>query len=274
MQTKTLRDAVLDAAIKHFLSIGAVFSAYEITSILRKDVNDKKYLIKEYEGVPSQHAQEINHSDVRAMVTNLHIEQFIDRAPWNGKFMQYSVGKVDPKNAIYSGDPILAKLRKLLHNHTDIAEDLILPSSLVMENLGCDDLDVVELLIDVEETFNIEIESTELPFDQQQHQNTDFTVATLVNLVKSKMKPAKAVTQQTRPTPSTNSVQLDIRMRDDLLDYLSRRAKVGVSPTLRSAQKAIKKPGTSVREIAALAKSLGYKVEGDSVTPFNQWVIV
>ncbi|MEO0285482.1 MAG: acyl carrier protein [candidate division WOR-3 bacterium] len=52
---------------------------------------------------------------------------------------------------------ILATLKEIIVDKLSVSEDQIKPESRFMEDLGADSLDVVELVMAIEEKFNIEI---------------------------------------------------------------------------------------------------------------------
>jgi len=55
------------------------------------------------------------------------------------------------------------KVRAIIAKQLDIAEDNITPNSSLIEDLKADSLDVVELVMDLEQEFDIEIPDDELP---------------------------------------------------------------------------------------------------------------
>ncbi len=55
------------------------------------------------------------------------------------------------------------KLRAAIAKQLDIAEDTIQPDSQLIEDLKADSLDVVELIMDLENEYGIEIPDDELP---------------------------------------------------------------------------------------------------------------
>ncbi|ABP67198.1 acyl carrier protein [Caldicellulosiruptor saccharolyticus DSM 8903] len=52
---------------------------------------------------------------------------------------------------------IFEKVRKIIADKLDIEEDKITPESSFLDDLGADSLDIVELIMELEEEFNIEI---------------------------------------------------------------------------------------------------------------------
>lgn len=52
---------------------------------------------------------------------------------------------------------ILLKIKPIIAEQLDIAEDKIQPTSNITDDLGADSLDAVEIIMALEETFNIEI---------------------------------------------------------------------------------------------------------------------
>ena len=57
---------------------------------------------------------------------------------------------------------IIDKVKKLISTHLNIAESKITAESRLVEDLGADSLDTVELLMAFEEEYSIEIPSEEL----------------------------------------------------------------------------------------------------------------
>lgn len=75
---------------------------------------------------------------------------------------------------------MLDKVRKMLAEQLNISVDKIKPESRVIEDLGADSLDVVEMLMLLEDEFNITVsdeESVKLS-----------TVADIVNVIEGKTK--------------------------------------------------------------------------------------
>jgi len=56
---------------------------------------------------------------------------------------------------------IFLKIRPVLAERLEIGEDKITPSSKLVEELGADSLDAIEIIMDFEEMFKIEILDTE-----------------------------------------------------------------------------------------------------------------
>ena len=54
-------------------------------------------------------------------------------------------------------DEVLAKLRKIVSDRLDVEEDQVTPEKTFVEDLGADSLDIVELIMGIEEEFDIEI---------------------------------------------------------------------------------------------------------------------
>ncbi|WAM30883.1 acyl carrier protein [Caldicellulosiruptor naganoensis] len=52
---------------------------------------------------------------------------------------------------------IFEKVRKIIADKLDIEVDKITPESSFLDDLGADSLDIVELIMELEEEFNIEI---------------------------------------------------------------------------------------------------------------------
>ena len=57
---------------------------------------------------------------------------------------------------------MLDKVRKMLAEQLNISVDKITPESRVIEDLGADSLDVVEMLLDLEEEFGVQFQSEEM----------------------------------------------------------------------------------------------------------------
>jgi len=52
---------------------------------------------------------------------------------------------------------ILEKVKKIIADKLDVEEDKITPESSFLDDLGADSLDIVELIMELEEEFGIEI---------------------------------------------------------------------------------------------------------------------
>lgn len=52
---------------------------------------------------------------------------------------------------------VLAKLKEIIIDRLDVDEDQIKPEASFVEDLGADSLDIVELIMGIEEEFDIEI---------------------------------------------------------------------------------------------------------------------
>lgn len=52
---------------------------------------------------------------------------------------------------------ILEKLQQIIQDRLDVEKDQIVPSASFVEDLGADSLDIVELIMGIEEEFDIEI---------------------------------------------------------------------------------------------------------------------
>jgi len=64
--------------------------------------------------------------------------------------------------------------------------DSVKTNSLLMKDLGADSLDIVELIMDIEETFEVEI-----PDSEAKDFGDDITIEDLVKLVQTKLKGLK-----------------------------------------------------------------------------------
>jgi acyl carrier protein len=54
-------------------------------------------------------------------------------------------------------DEIMAKLKELVIDRLNVEEDQIKPEASFIEDLGADSLDIVELIMGIEEEFDVEI---------------------------------------------------------------------------------------------------------------------
>lgn len=54
-------------------------------------------------------------------------------------------------------DEVLAKLKELVMDRLNVEEDQIKPDASFVEDLGADSLDIVELIMGIEEEFDVEI---------------------------------------------------------------------------------------------------------------------
>ncbi len=54
-------------------------------------------------------------------------------------------------------EEMLARLKEIIIDRLDVEEDQILPEASFVEDLGADSLDIVELIMGIEEEFDIEI---------------------------------------------------------------------------------------------------------------------
>lgn len=52
---------------------------------------------------------------------------------------------------------VFAKLKEIIVDRLDVEEEKIVPEASFVEDLGADSLDIVELIMGIEEEFNIEI---------------------------------------------------------------------------------------------------------------------
>lgn len=57
---------------------------------------------------------------------------------------------------------IFEKIRAILAEQLDVAEDEITMESNIAEDLGADSLDVVDLIMSIEDEFNLEVPDTEV----------------------------------------------------------------------------------------------------------------
>ena len=57
---------------------------------------------------------------------------------------------------------VLEKVKAILSEQFDVEEDTITPETLIADDLGADSLDVVDLLMSIEDEFEIEIPDEEI----------------------------------------------------------------------------------------------------------------
>ncbi len=57
---------------------------------------------------------------------------------------------------------ILEELRNIIADQTGLSPDEIKPESDIIKDLGCDSLDIVEMLMTVEEKYNITVDDSEV----------------------------------------------------------------------------------------------------------------
>ena len=58
-------------------------------------------------------------------------------------------------------EEMLVKLKEIIIDRLDVEEDQIVPEASFVEDLGADSLDIVELIMGIEEEFDIEIPNEE-----------------------------------------------------------------------------------------------------------------
>ena len=73
---------------------------------------------------------------------------------------------------------VTARLKEIVMDRLDVEESQISDTASFVEDLGADSLDIVELIMDLEQEFNIEIPDEELPKVQ--------TVADIVGYLEKK----------------------------------------------------------------------------------------
>jgi len=54
-------------------------------------------------------------------------------------------------------EEVISKLKEIIVDRLDVEEDQIVPEASFVEDLGADSLDIVELIMGIEEEFDIEI---------------------------------------------------------------------------------------------------------------------
>ncbi|MBO5929240.1 MAG: acyl carrier protein [Clostridia bacterium] len=57
---------------------------------------------------------------------------------------------------------VLEKVKAILSTQFDVEEDTITPETNIMEDLGADSLDVVDMLMSLEDEFDVEISDEEI----------------------------------------------------------------------------------------------------------------
>ena len=57
---------------------------------------------------------------------------------------------------------VLEKVKRILSNQFDVEEDAIIAETNIMEELGADSLDVVDMLMSLEDEFDVEIPDEEI----------------------------------------------------------------------------------------------------------------
>ena len=76
-------------------------------------------------------------------------------------------------------EEMLSRLKEIIIDRLDVEEDQIVPEASFVEDLGADSLDIVELIMGIEEEFDIEIP------DEDAEKLT--TVGEAMNYVKAKL---------------------------------------------------------------------------------------
>lgn len=80
-----------------------------------------------------------------------------------------------------NNDTITKRLNKVVADHFGVQEETITPSSSLVSDLGADSLDLIELVMAVEEEFEIEI-------TDEEGDNVD-NISQLIELISTKLKP-------------------------------------------------------------------------------------
>lgn len=75
---------------------------------------------------------------------------------------------------------MIEKLKSIIANQLGIDVNLISPDKKIIDDLGADSLDIVEIVVDIETSFEIKIEDAE-------YQDAD-TVQKIIDLVNNKIK--------------------------------------------------------------------------------------
>ncbi|MDO4945427.1 MAG: acyl carrier protein [Ruminococcus sp.] len=57
---------------------------------------------------------------------------------------------------------VLDKIREIIVDQLDVEEDKVVPEASIQDDLGADSLDVVDLVMSIEESFDIEIPDEEV----------------------------------------------------------------------------------------------------------------
>ena len=60
-------------------------------------------------------------------------------------------------------EEVLSRLKEIITDRLDVEEDQIVPEATFVEDLGADSLDIVELIMGIEEEFDIEIDAEANP---------------------------------------------------------------------------------------------------------------
>lgn len=270
MTSKTLKNAILDVIVANYLNPRKSFSSYNITQLLRNDVNSKRYTIDEFVNIPTTFGQEVEHQKVRNTVKSIEIDGLIT-GTFNGTFTEYTI---TPNNVLIKGvttnkpditfHPLYNRYITLIKELVN--KDNVSPSDKLIGDLGLDSLDCVELMLAIEYEFSKEFPGLEI--NENDINDSDMTVSQSFEKL---LKITSELNNTSKKAVPNQSVQVDVKV--ELKGYLISRFSKYVYPTLKNAQKAVNVPGTSVRTISDIAKELGYKVVGNQSIPFNQWVI-
>ena len=59
-------------------------------------------------------------------------------------------------------EEVLARLKEIITDRLDVEEDQIVPEATFVEDLGADSLDIVELIMGIEEEFDIDEDAEKL----------------------------------------------------------------------------------------------------------------
>lgn len=263
MTSKSLQDAVLDVAVKNFTFPPKTFSAYDITKILRNEVNAKQYSISDFALIPSLHRQEISHSLVRDTVASLFGSNHFDRT-FNGTYYVYTVGTIKNTASDITKDALYSRLTEILSNQTGIHTSDITPNSTLNGTFDFDDLDNVEVVMAMEEEFAKELKNKGLDDSLDTIKDVRALFKYLTDEIASSTK-AVPVAVITPVVPVSNVLKM----------YIDGRHNKMIAPSLKNAQKALNKKSkkTTIREISDIAKNLGYSVVGNQTIPFGEWVI-
>lgn len=267
MNRKTIKEAVLDVAVGKFAFPPRTFSAYDITKQIRDDVNNDRYRVTEFDGKPSNHKQEIDHSTIRSTVETLYGENYFDRSN-NGTFWEYAISINAPKAApkpVLVG-PLWDFIVKTVGELSGVANASV-GADVTLDKYKLDDLDFVELIMAIEEETGTDIDESKLEFKKK-----DGSYITLREIY------AVAVTSPvaTKTTPVTAAVNAPPTVEDELKRYITPRHSKNINPSLKNAQKYLKGSGytKTVSEIRTIAESLGFKVNYvNAKDAFNQWTI-
>jgi acyl carrier protein len=269
---KSLKDAVTELIAKNY-GKGGTFSAYDITRLLRKDVNDDIYRVQEFVDTTHKlcpYKQDIPHSKVREVVVELfNDEVLIRKSDPSYIYYLYEVAPVTTATVPDGAMRMIEALKKFAEDAGCGKHDKIEMNDILIEDLGLDSLDIVEFAIYLEEeTFKGDLNGVEIDIG-----DNVLTVEDLWNCVtKALNRTSKNATLQKPTNVATPPPIQPSRVEQDVKGYLIRKFSKKESPTLKMVQSAAKS-GLSVAKIGEIVKKLGFNIEEDKFSPYNQWVV-